>query len=115
VFSIFTVQFLPEADKLPLLHRMYEALLPGGALIIAEKILASSARLQDALTFPFYDRKLRYFSAEDILDKERKLRGQMTLWSEGELKSRLNAIGFSEIQNFWTGFPFMAIVAVKQI
>ena len=41
-------------------------------MIIAEKVFASTARLQDALTFPYYDFKLvNGFTAQDILDKER--------------------------------------------
>lgn len=114
-FSIFTIQFLPERDKLPVLQRLYDDLLPGGALVIAEKVLASSSRLQDALTFPFYDRKRKFFSAEEILDKERRLRGQMTLWSDAELKSKLNSVGFADVQTIWTSFPFTAVVAVKQV
>lgn len=55
--SLFTVQFIRPADKLPLLGRIYDGLVEGGALIIAEKTLAETARLQDALTFPYYDYK----------------------------------------------------------
>ena len=80
--SMFTLQFIPEPDKLAVVERIYKGLRPGGALLIAEKALASTARLQDALTFPYYDFKRKHFRPDEILDKERSLRGQMTLWSE---------------------------------
>lgn len=115
VYSRFTLQFLPERDKQRALQNIYNKMLPGGALIIAEKVLARSGRLQDALTFPYYDRKGRYFTAEEILDKERRLRGQMTLWSEDELKSKLVQVGFGDAQTIWTSFPFTAAIALKTV
>lgn len=113
ISSQFTVQFLPEKDKRPLLEKVHAGLVTGGALVIAEKVLASSARLQDALVPPYYDFKRECFTPEEILNKERSLRGVMTCWSEDELKEALAAVGFREIQSFWSSFPFKAFVAVK--
>jgi tRNA (cmo5U34)-methyltransferase len=114
VISQFFVQFISPADKLPLLTRIHDGLVEGGALIIAEKTLAETARLQDALTFPYYDRKLANgFSAKEILDKERRLRGQMTLYTDRELKNALEQAGFSEITSIWRSLMFVGILALK--
>lgn len=114
VLSIFTLQFIRHADKAAVLNRLFNALVPGGALIIAEKTLAESSRFQDALTFPFYDRKLASgFSETQLLEKERQLRGQMTLFTESELRSQLFRAGFDELQTIWSYFPFIAVAAVK--
>jgi tRNA (cmo5U34)-methyltransferase len=111
---LFTVQFIRPADKLPLLSRIYDGLVEGGALIIAEKTLAETARLQDALTFPYYDyKRQRGFSPEHILDKERSLRGQMTLWTETELRMALSQVGFREISLFWSRLMFVGLLALK--
>lgn len=113
-YSLFTVQFIRPADKLQLLSRIHEGLVDGGALIIAEKTLAETARLQDAVTFPYYDYKReRGFSPEQILDKERSLRGQMTLWTETELRSALCQAGFREINLFWSRLMFVGLLALK--
>lgn len=112
--SIFTLQFLKPSDKMPLLQRLYDSMLPGGALLIAEKTLASSSMLQDALTFPYYDTKLRNgFSSKQVLDKERSLRGQMTLWERGKLEDNLRRVGFAEVECVFGHFPFFCYVAVK--
>jgi tRNA (cmo5U34)-methyltransferase len=112
--SLFTIQFLRPGDKGPLLRRIYNGLVEGGALIIAEKTLAENARLQDALTFPYYDYKLtKGFTPEQILDKERSLRGQMTLWTETELCAALADAGFRQIQTFWKSMTFVGVVAIK--
>jgi tRNA (cmo5U34)-methyltransferase len=114
ILSVFTVQFVRPADKLPLLKRFYDGLVEGGALFIAEKTLADTARMQDAVTFPYYDYKLKQgFTPEEILTKERNLRGQMTLWTEAELKSALSQTGFRHIETIWKDLVFMGVVALK--
>jgi hypothetical protein len=91
---------------------VYAGLNEGGALIFAEKVLASSAYFQNILTFNYYDFKLLSFSAEEILDKERSLRGQMISWDEARWKNTLRGIGF-QVQRFWQDGPFVAWLAVK--
>jgi tRNA (cmo5U34)-methyltransferase len=110
----FTIQFVRPPDKLPVLGRIHAGLVEGGALIIAEKTLAETPRLQDAVTFPYYDQKRkRGITPEQILDKERSLRGQMTLWTESELRAALAQAGFREITPIWRSFVFVAMLALK--
>jgi tRNA (cmo5U34)-methyltransferase len=112
--SHFTIQFIRPVDKLPLLNRIHTGLVEGGALIIAEKTLAETPRFQEAATFDYYDYKRKKgFTPEQILDKERSLRGQMTLWTEGELKAALVQAGFREINPIWRNLMFVAMVARK--
>ena len=113
-YSLFTIQFIRSADKLPLLRRIYEGLVEGGAFILAEKTVAKTGRMQDAITFPYYDFKIKNgFSEKDILDKERSLRGQMTLWTEAELKRALRQVGFREIEPIWRNYMFVGYLALK--
>jgi tRNA (cmo5U34)-methyltransferase len=113
MLSLFTLQFVPEKDKLRLLNRIRDGLVPGGALFLAEKVSASSARLQDALAFPYYDYKLGSFTEKEILDKERSLRGQMTGWSQKELMKVLKSeLGFRHVEIVWNDFPFTAVLAL---
>ena len=112
--SMFALQFIRPSDKLALLGRIYDGLVVGGSLLISEKILASTSRLQDALTFPYYDYKIgRCFKPKEILDKERSLRGQMTLWTQNELETILREAGFREVEIIWDSFPFIAFIALK--
>jgi tRNA (cmo5U34)-methyltransferase len=104
---------VPVADKNTVLKNLAKSLVDGGALLIAEKVLASSARLQDTLTFQYYDFKLRSFNEREVLEKERRLRGMMTLWTEQELRSGLLSAGFREVEPIWGDFPFLAFLALK--
>ncbi len=113
-FCTFTLQFIPPIDKRRILRRMHDSLVEGGALMIAEKTLAASARLQDAVTFTYYDHKLeRGFTAEEILEKEYALRGQMTCMTEIELRAAIRQAGFAEIERVWGEAPFAAFLALK--
>jgi tRNA (cmo5U34)-methyltransferase len=114
VVSSMTLQFIPPVDKRALLRRIHDGLVEGGALMIAEKTLADTARLQDVVTFSYYDHKLeRGFTAEQIIEKERQLRGQMTLLSEAELREALKEAGFTEIERIWGEAPFAGFLVLK--
>jgi tRNA (cmo5U34)-methyltransferase len=114
--SHFTMQFIPERDRLSLLRQVHNGLNEGGALVIAEKVLAESAEFQDILTFSYYDFKRQSYSAEEILDKERSLRGHMILWKESQWKDTLCEAGFQAetIQRFWQNYLFVAMIAIKR-
>jgi tRNA (cmo5U34)-methyltransferase len=113
IYSLFTLQFVPPKDKLNLLRRMFDGLVEGAALIIAEKTLAETARLQAAMHSGYYEYKRSRFTAEEILEKERSLRGFMTLWTEAELRAALSESGFREMSAIWRESSFVAYLALK--
>jgi tRNA (cmo5U34)-methyltransferase len=114
ILSLFTVQFLPPRDKAALLARFHAALVPGGALFIAEKTLAETPRLQETLTSSYLEYKLEAgFTPEQILAKNRALQAQMTTWTESELRDALQAAGFRELTAFWRGSFFVGYIALK--
>jgi tRNA (cmo5U34)-methyltransferase len=115
VISLFTLQFLPECDRLRLMKRIYSKLVDGGALILAEKVLAKNAKIQDMLAFTYYDFKQKTFSAEEILVKEKSIRDQMHLWSEFKIFEMLRSAGFKSVntQLFWRNHLFIGILAMK--
>jgi tRNA (cmo5U34)-methyltransferase len=115
VYSLFTMQFLPERDRLKLVKKIYKGLNDGGAFIFAEKVLCKNAKFQDMLTFMYYDYKKLSFTEKEIFDKERSIRDQMHLWSEFKLFEMLRSAGFvsSYTQLFWRNHLFVGILAVK--
>lgn len=115
VTSLFAMQFMPERCRTDLLQRVFDRMIAGGALVIAEKVHANSAKIQDMLTFMYYDFKRESFSENAILAKERALRDKMKLWSEEQIVRTLEAVGFrpSHIQVFWRNHLFLGILAIK--
>jgi tRNA (cmo5U34)-methyltransferase len=115
VTSIFSMQFIPEADRQRVTDQIYRSLLPGGAMIVAEKTLSRMPKLNDMLTFIHYDFKRRSFTEAEILEKERSLRSIMKLWSEQQIVDSIAAAGFAteKVQSFWRNHNFTAIIALK--
>jgi tRNA (cmo5U34)-methyltransferase len=112
----FTLQFIIEREKIALLRQIYGGLVEGGALFIAEKILASSAIFQELITFGYYDFKRGTFTPAEILEKERRLRGVMTPFTRAQLTNALRLAGFQarDIETFWQEGPFIGLVAIKR-
>lgn len=111
---LMTMQFLAPRHKMQLLKRIRGSLIDGGALVIAEKTLAETPREEARRIAAYADYKRRMgFSADEILDKQRSLRGQMTTMTESELRSALCEAGFREIEPFWRNLMFTAFVVQK--
>lgn len=116
ITSIFTLQFINKCDRQKIVTDVYRALNPGGAFIFAEKVYSKNSRIQDMLTFMYYDFKRQKFDAESILDKERSLRHMLRPMTEHDLvglNSLVQKAGFSVIEPFWRNFNFVGYVAIK--
>ena len=113
VTSIFTLQFMPRKDRQDTLNRIYQGLNPGGAFIFAEKTYSCNPKVQDMLTFMFYDYKRKAFDDKDILDKEVELRHMLKPNTWLELNAMLSEAGFSSVQTFWQNHLFVGAIAIK--
>lgn len=113
ITSIFTLQFMPRKDRQEVLNSVYEALNPGGAFIFAEKTYSCSSKVQDMLTFMYYDFKRESFEAEDIMNKEQTLRNMLKPNTWSELNDMLECAGFSSVQTFWQNHLFVGAIAIK--
>jgi tRNA (cmo5U34)-methyltransferase len=113
ITSIFTLQFMPRADRQETLNRVYDALNPGGAFIFGEKTYSCSPKVQDMLTFMYYDFKRESFDAKDIMDKEHTLRHMLKPNTWSELNEMLENAGFDSVQTFWQNHLFVGAIAIK--
>jgi tRNA (cmo5U34)-methyltransferase len=115
VTSIFTLQFMPPRYRQEVLGKIYDGLNTGGAFIFAEKTVCEDARLQDMMTFNYYDYKRQTFTTEDIIDKERTLRHMMKPNTWSEILFNLYDAGFAEdkVQPFWRNHTFVGAIAIK--
>jgi tRNA (cmo5U34)-methyltransferase len=115
VTSLFSLQFIAERDRQKIVDRIFQALVPGGALIVAEKTLSKCSKLQNMLTFVHYDYKRQSFTEAEVLEKERSLRAIMKPWLEEQIVQSLSAAGFCEanVQPFWRNHSFAAFIALR--
>ncbi len=113
VTSIFTLQFMSPKDRQDVLNRVYKGLNTGGAFIFSEKTFSCNPRVQDMMTFMYYDYKRKNFSDKDILDKEVQLRHMMKPNTKTELYNMVQDAGF-EIHTFWQNFNFVGVIGLKK-
>ena len=113
VVSMFTMQFIPERDRLDLLKKIYDGLVEGGAFIFSEKVFSDNPKVDDMLSSLYYDFKRESFTEKEILDKEKRLRCLAKLTNESLLVKQLRSIGFRGVQQFWRNFNFVGFVALK--
>ena len=113
VTSIFTLQFMSPKDRQEVINKIYNGLNTGGAFIFSEKTFSCNPRVQDMMTFMYYDYKRKNFSDKDILDKEVQLRHMMKPNTKTELYDMFTSAGF-EVHNFWQNFNFIGAIALKK-
>jgi len=113
ITSIFTLQFMPHKDRQDVLNKIYKGLNTGGAFVFAEKTYSCSPKVQDMLTFMYYDFKRENFTVEDIMDKERDLRSMLKPNTWSELNEMLSTAGFNSVQTFWQNHLFVGAIAIK--
>ena len=113
VTSIFTLQFMPMKDRSKLISQIYEGLNVGGGFIFAEKLLCSNAKIQEMMTFNYYDYKRKHFEAKDIMDKEKTLRHMLKPNTWKQIKDMILDAGFQDVQCFWSNHMFVGALALK--
>ncbi len=116
VTSIFTLQFINRNMRIPIVKQIFLNLNDGGAFIFAEKVYSQHSRIQDMMTFMFYDYKRQHFSDTEILDKEKSLRHMLRPCTDDGLvglHSIVQRAGFSKIEPFWRNHNFVGYIAIK--
>jgi tRNA (cmo5U34)-methyltransferase len=104
---------MPRNARAEVIDRIYEGLNEGGAFIFGEKTVATDARIQDMMTFTYYDYKRKSFSEADIMGKEVTLRNMLKPNTWEELEQMIYDAGFKSVQPFWQNFMFVGAIAVK--
>ena len=113
VTSIFTLQFMPKKDRQTVIEKIYDGLNVGGGFIFSEKIDCVNSRLQDMITFNYYDFKREQFDTEDIMNKERTLRHMLKPNTWKEIEEMILNAGFKTVEQFWRNHNFLGAIAIK--
>lgn len=113
VLSILTLQFIPIECRVQLLQRAFEALRPGGAMLVVEKVLGDTASLDDLFVGLYYGFKGESYTEEEIQRKRMSLRGVLVPLTAQWNVEMLRRVGFRQVDCFWRWMNFAGWVAVK--
>lgn len=110
----FTLQFIPVTARVTLLNRIYQALVPGGCLILSEKITFDSpieTKTSESLHAQF--KKANGYSDLEISQKRTAIEKVLIPDTYRTHHQRLTESGFSHIQQWYQCFNFISILATK--
>jgi len=113
ITSLFTLQFMPKKDRFSVIQNIYDGLNEGGGFIFAEKIDCENSRIQDMLTFNYYDFKREKFATDDIMNKEQTLRHMLKPNTWNEIEYMVEDAGFKTVEQFWRNHNFIGAIVIK--
>jgi len=110
----FTLQFIPLEDRIGLLQKIYQGLLPGGILILSEKLKFDDDRQQELQTQMHHAfKKAQGYSDLEISQKRTALENVLIPETFIQHQSRLRQAGFSSAEVWFQYFNFASIIALK--
>lgn len=110
----FTLQFIAPDSRLKLLRKIYEALKPGGALILSEKIYYADSNEQSTLEQLHWDfKRANGYSELEVSQKRSALEKVLLPDTLDTHKDRLSNAGFSSSYMWYQCFNFMSLIAIK--
>lgn len=109
----FTLQFIPPARRLELLTRIRQQLLPGGALLLSEKLCFADPDENELLNeLHLVFKRANGYSELEIAQKRRAIEKVMLPDSLEEHRQRLHEAGFSRIHLWFQCINFASLLAL---
>lgn len=109
-----TLQFLPPEDRLPLLQRIARGLLPGGALILTEKVRFDDP--MECLVQKRYEnfKRAQGYSELEISQKRTALEQVLVRDSPATHRERLAEAGFDSVTVWFQCLHFTSMLAIRR-
>ncbi len=110
----FTLQFLPPEERLPLLQKIHRGLLPGGVLVLSEKIRFAdeeSQLFEETMHLAF--KRANGYSEMEISQKRQALENVLIPETLDAHRVRLAEAGFNRVEPWFQAFNFASIAAFK--
>lgn len=110
----FTLQFIPMDQRQAIIQSIYDGLLPGGILLISEKVMFEDAPHQELLTELYHNFKRNNgYSELEIAQKRTALENVLQAETIDTHKQRLKQAGFASVDVWFQCLTFASIIAIK--
>jgi tRNA (cmo5U34)-methyltransferase len=115
VLMNWTLQFVRPIHREALLRRIHACLRPGGALLLAEKVLVEDSLLNRMYIEQYYRYKAKQgYTAEEIQRKRESLENVLVPYRVDENVELLKRCGFDAVDTCFRWFNWAAFVAVRR-
>ena len=110
----FTLQFIAPQERLTIIQKLYDGLLPGGVLIISEKLRHQHIATDELLINMHHEFKRRNgYSELEISQKRSALENVMKIDDYDSHQTRFSTAGFEHSEMWYKCFNFCSMFAVK--
>ncbi len=110
----YTLQFIRPLKRQELLHKIYNALRPGGVLIISEKVITSDPQLNRSFINYYLDFKRDHgYSEIEIAQKREALENILVPFTTAENMKMFHKANFTCVEPFFQWFNFISYVAIR--
>lgn len=110
----FTLQFIAPEQRLAVIQKIYNALLPGGALVLSEKIAFNDKSEESLLIDRHHDfKRANGYSDLEISQKRQAIENILIPETADAHISRLKSAGFNHAVKWFQSFNFASFLAVK--
>ncbi len=110
-----TLQFIPASERLSLIKKCYKALLPGGVIVLFEKVVSSKTdqeTVRNKLHYGF--KQANGYSSLEISQKRTALEKTLIPETDQQHYDRLKQAGFKTVEQFFHCLNFSAFLAIKE-
>jgi len=112
--AVLTIQFTPIEYRQRIMRRIAGHTVPGGGVILVEKVLGSSAQFEELLTRRYYALKaVNGYTVEQIERKRLALEGVLVPVAARWNEDLLREAGFNQVECFWRWCNFAGWIAIK--
>jgi tRNA (cmo5U34)-methyltransferase len=115
VLMNWTLQFVRPIHREALLRRIHASLRPGGALLLAEKVLVEDSLLNRMYIELYYRYKTKQgYTVEEIQRKRESLENVLVPYRVDENIELLKRVGFDAVDTCFRWFNWAAFVAIRR-
>lgn len=110
----FTLQFIPIDQRLAVLTAIYEGLLPGGVLILSEKVAFEDKPHHELMIELHHNfKRSNGYSDLEIARKRSAIENVLIPETLATHRQRLRAAGFGSVDVWFQCFNFASMIAIK--
>jgi tRNA (cmo5U34)-methyltransferase len=110
----YTLQFIRPIERQNLLDKIYQALRPGGVLIVSEKVISSDPLLNRTYINLYLEFKRNQgYSEIEIAKKREALENVLVPFTGEENMRMIRKAAFATVEPFFQWFNFISYIAIK--
>jgi tRNA (cmo5U34)-methyltransferase len=110
----YTLQFVRPSNRSTLLKNIYNALVPGGSLVLIEKVNSKIPSLNKTfIDFHHQFKEKKGYSKLEISQKRESLENVLIPWTVEQNNNLIQSAGFSTVDLFFKWNNFAGFIALK--